>query len=167
MAGGIDRARQDVTEGRLWKARERLSGVVRSEPHLQEALDLLGEVYFDMGDHPAAGRFWALTDRDDDRATSASAALEAETGSRIELLRSIPVREPLDAYPAQVQERIEALRGETGWPPRDENDAQWDDDESFPETVRDYAGCAIVGFLTVGIWLIGLVAFVWLVIDAL
>jgi hypothetical protein len=155
MGGGVDRARADIAEGRLWKARERLLGVVRSAPHCQEVLGLLGEVYFAMGDHPAAGRFWALTARDDADAERAIAALEEHTHTRRELLRALPIKPPLDAYPPQVQSRIDTLRAETGWDPEAQADED-DGERSFLRRVGDGAAIAIVLLFTFGVWLLGL-----------
>jgi hypothetical protein len=162
VAGGVERARADINDGRLWKARERLLGVIRSEPHNAEALDLAGMVYFSMGDHPAAGRFWALTTRDDDDARRARQALEEHAHSRRELLRTLPVTEPLDAYPVEVQSRIAALREETGWRPASDG---WDDEESNEELSLLVTIAALL--LTVGVWLFGLVAAVVLVVSAM
>lgn len=56
-----DRVKADLKAGRLWKARDRLVGVLRANPTDQWALEQLGGVYFNMGDLPAAGRAWFLT----------------------------------------------------------------------------------------------------------
>ena len=73
------RVRADVDAGRLWKARDRLQGCLRAEPANQDVLDMLGAVWFAMGDLPQAGRHWWLTEREDEqrprlepRSTSAS-----------------------------------------------------------------------------------------------
>jgi hypothetical protein len=59
----LERAREDIADGRLWKARDRLTGALRASPSHQELLDLLGEVHYRMGDLPEAGRYWLLTER--------------------------------------------------------------------------------------------------------
>ncbi|TMD41813.1 MAG: hypothetical protein E6I88_06580 [Chloroflexi bacterium] len=58
MPGTRERIQADLASGRLWKARDRLRGVLRSAPSNQWALEQLGDVYFRMGDLPEAGRVW-------------------------------------------------------------------------------------------------------------
>jgi hypothetical protein len=60
-------ARADLDEGRAWKARDRLDGLLTTRQD-DEVLDLMGEVRFAMGDLPAAGALWFVTGRDDETA---------------------------------------------------------------------------------------------------
>ena len=46
------RIREDIDNGRLWKARDRLQGHLATAPADQVVLDLLGSVWFVMGDLP-------------------------------------------------------------------------------------------------------------------
>lgn len=121
------RAQRDLDASRAWKARDRLSGYLADHPHDQATLERLGAICHALGDLPAAGRYWALTTRDDEAASAARAALDERCGGApIELLRQMDPRTPLDAYPPAVQLRIRELRGqlpgEAGWweprPPR-------------------------------------------------
>lgn len=68
ISDGLERARADIDAGRLWKARDRLRGVVGARPADQDALGLLGEVHLRMGDDPEAGRWLFVTELDDDAA---------------------------------------------------------------------------------------------------
>jgi hypothetical protein len=64
-----------------------------------------------MGDLPAAGRYWFLTE--DSGGSEAEAAREAFArrcgGSAVQMLRDLPVRPPLDPYPPPVRERVRSL----------------------------------------------------------
>jgi hypothetical protein len=124
MGTGIDRARDDVSAGELWRARDRLRGVLQNDPANQQALDLLGEVYWQMGDFPQAGRFWWLTDRADGRAAEAWRAFERSRPELRDRLRALPVRKPLSVYPPAVRDRLaelqaQATRAGVEWEPRE------------------------------------------------
>ena len=95
-------ARAEVAAGRRWKARDRLLGALPAHGADQELLGLLGEVLFAMGDHPEAGRFWALTERDDETPRIARAALEER------------VAMPLQAAGGEVLETVRAVLASGG-----------------------------------------------------
>lgn len=103
---GFDKAIQDVREGRLWKARDRLTGLLATFPADQKILNLLGEVYFQMGDLPQAGRYWYLTDRQGPEVDAAIEALVERYGSGRSCAKAIPIRAPIDLYPPAVHERL-------------------------------------------------------------
>lgn len=106
----IDRARADLAAGRAWKARDRLQGARASAPYDQEILGLLGEVAWSMGDLPAAGAAWWLTERTGPDVDAALAALRERAGDDPEqLLRMIKPGRPATRYPEPVVARIRAL----------------------------------------------------------
>lgn len=108
----MQRARNDIAVGRLWKARDPLQGALVSQPADQTVLTLLGDVCFHMGDLPAAGRYWFLTERSGDDVREALDAMHEKYGRDPGVLReAVPVKAPLDAYPAAVQDRVAALEG--------------------------------------------------------
>jgi hypothetical protein len=171
---GIDRARDDLAAGELWRARDRLRGVLQNDPANQEALDLVGEVYWQMGDRPQAGRFWALTERSDERAAQARAAFEAALPNLRDRLRAVPARQPVDAYPAAAREwlaqlQAEATRAGIDWKPRTglRRPRKPRDRSESVGWMGEVAGCLVVAVF-LGIWLIGLAAIVgfaiWLVL---
>lgn len=102
----LKKAKQDVREGRLWKARDRLTGLLATFPADQRVLNLLGEVHFQMADLPQAGRYWYLTDRKGPEVEAALEALVERYGSKRNLARAIPIRAPLGLYPPVVRERL-------------------------------------------------------------
>ena len=102
--------KEELDRGRLWKARDRLLGKLADQPANQDLLGLIGEVYFAMGDLPQAGRYWWLTDRDDDRAGAAATAFYERFGTNeFDVLRALPRPTIADAYPQVVRDRYVAL----------------------------------------------------------
>jgi hypothetical protein len=162
----IARARADIEAGRLWKARDRLSAAVRHAPTDQKLLDLLGEVHFRMGDHPAAWRYWVLTDRQGSDVEAAARAFDERYGRAgvADQLSQIPAREPLSDYPAGVRERLVELRqlgraAGVDWPrPRAPKHRR---DDSPPERSGCF-GATVIGVLLVGPWLLGLAVVLYL-----
>jgi hypothetical protein len=80
-------------------------------PHIpeQEVLELLGQVFYAMGDLPQAGRYWFLTERSGEDADKARSALFARYGTGSTLLAVLPFGHGLDTYPEVVRSRAEAL----------------------------------------------------------
>lgn len=158
----FERARADIHAGRLWKARDRLEGHLGTHPHSQDALGLLGEVCLRMGDLPAAGRYWYLTeDRGGAAGEQARKAFEERCGgSARQIVDVLPLEPPLDGYPPPVRERLERLAEEarrdlTLWwspklgprPPLEPGGRVGD--------VACTLGVAVVILLTVGVWILG------------
>lgn len=186
-ADGLLRARRDLKAERMWKARDRLHGLFSADPSNQEVLELLGEVYFRMGDLPQAGRYWYLTERGGEDAEVARQAFQERFGATVfSTAESLPVGAALDAYPTEVQERLRALIADLkksgggapyGWLAHGMN-TRWVTGETPgrrpsseparrpPPPLRRIADYLAVGALvvfTVGIWLVGLVAFLWFI----
>ncbi|HXV33632.1 MAG TPA: DUF6584 family protein [Gaiellaceae bacterium] len=108
----LERAREEVEAGGLWKARDRLEGYLATNPHDQETLLFLGEVYTRMGDLPAAGKYLYLTESWGDGA--AREAFEERYGrSAARMLNALPAKPPLEAYPPKVAARLSRLVDET------------------------------------------------------
>jgi len=150
----IERARRDIEAGELWRARDRLHSYVAQDPWHQGALELLGEVYWRMGDAPLAGRSWYLTERDDRPARQAREAFERRfpLPERGVMLRA---REPYERYPNAVLTRLAPLRRPV--PPREEGES----------SLGTSLVLIAVLLLTVGVWLFGAVAAIVLALRAL
>ena len=146
-------ARAELVAGRAWKARDRLLGALPAHGADQELLGLLGEVFYAMGDHPQAGRFWALTERDDEAARLARAALEERTGGLV--ARQLVVRAPLEAYPPAVADRLRALGVQPRLPRGSAAQAerQRPVGEPLPAGARAVVGALVTA--TLGPWLVG------------
>jgi len=111
-APSVIKARVDLREGRPWRARQRLESFVSQNPTHQEALELLGDVLYEMGDTPRAGRYWLLTSRTDNRATAALRALRERYPLPEDVLAQLRVGPLLTTIPNDAQLRVERLRQE-------------------------------------------------------
>ena len=115
MAHSLDRARADVGAGRLWKARDRLNGLLLDR-HDDELLDLLATVHFDMGDRPAAGALWFVTGRTDDKAVLAIEAWRERHGGDQARWRSLPNPVRRGPLPKHLDELRRAARRDSRRP---------------------------------------------------
>jgi hypothetical protein len=158
------RVREDVDAGRLWKARDRLQGCLRAEPANQDVLDMLGAVWFAMGDLPQAGRHWWLTEREDEEATTARTAFYERFGHR--------------AHPVSVRGRLEDLvtaakADGLDWQPSDwkPTPSEWETEgygEPYTRSRRErvtevaviggFLGVLLVGLATVVAWVFSVIA---------
>lgn len=116
----LERAWADLGRGEPWLARDRLLGVLRDRPADPEVLDALATVYAKLGDLPAAGACWFLTDRSDADPVAAAAldALHGRYRSPVARVNVLPVKFPADRYPAEARRRIADLRNQLaadGW----------------------------------------------------
>jgi hypothetical protein len=109
MPKSLERAREDLGHGRPWRAGDRLESYVSQQPVDRDALELLGDVLFEMGDLPRAARYWLLTERDDARFRDACGALREVFPRPDHLLAALPIRRPLSDYPDAARVRIERL----------------------------------------------------------
>jgi hypothetical protein len=157
----LERARADVEAGALWKARDRLQGLVRVWPADQQVLGMLGEVLFAMGDLPAAGRCWYLTERTGADVDAAMAAMERRHGrGALELTRALSVVAPIHAYPPAVQVRLFALqdelkaRGIKWYPPFARTPREPPPKLRRRDVVTITIGLVLLA-LVVGVWMVG------------
>lgn len=125
MTSVRERVETDLKAGRLWKARDRLVGLLRGDPANQWALTQLGEVYFRMGDLPQAGRAWYLTARVGPEWEAAEATFYERYGKTpSNVVAALHVRAAIDRFPPQVQDRLRTLQRRLEmegrfWEPRD------------------------------------------------
>lgn len=89
MTTSLARARADLDAGRLWKARDRLHGLLRDRQD-SEVLDLLATVHYEMHDLPAAGALWFVSGRADERASASISAWRERHGNDEARWHSIP-----------------------------------------------------------------------------
>jgi hypothetical protein len=142
------RVEADVKAGRLWKARDRLVGVLRVAPANQWALDQLGGIYFRMGDLPQAGRVWYLTPRQGSDWEAAEAAFYERYGrTPANVVAALHVRASIDKFPPEVQERLRTLqrrleRDGRFWDPKDRAPSS-----PSPTSFRDRLGAAAAALI--------------------
>jgi hypothetical protein len=86
----LERARRDVADGRAWKARDRLTGLLAHRPDATVA-DELAQIHHAMQDLPAAGALWFVTGRHDLVAREAVEAWREQHGDAAAQWRTIPV----------------------------------------------------------------------------
>lgn len=123
-----------------------------------------------MGDLPAAGRFWILTDRADSNAEAALSAFEDRWGNNLsEKLKMIPFRGSLEAYPPTAQKRIrplleQARAAEIEWPrpPKAHSGEPVFDDPDSPIHRLIFMVLVVLG---PGLWLLGVAAAIHLLIT--
>lgn len=134
----IERCREEVARGELWKARDRLQGLFVTYYFDAEIADLLADVYHRMGDLPQAGKFWTLVDREDERARAGRAAFEARFPDPVARVNQLPLRRGFRKFPAPVLARIEALAAQTGFtgsPARESRSPREADEKGFKNAV--------------------------------
>jgi len=85
----LERARRDMTAGRAWKARDRLTGLLVHRPDAAVADELAG-IHHAMGDLPAAGALWFVTGRNGADAQESVAAWREQHGDAASQWRTIP-----------------------------------------------------------------------------
>ncbi|NNG38476.1 hypothetical protein HJ588_04200 [Flexivirga sp. ID2601S] len=150
MSSAIERARADVGAGRLWKARDRLVGLLLQRQD-DEVLDLLADVYYRMGDLPAAGALWFVTGRDDDSAHVAGAAWRQRYGGPHAQWHSIPppVRAAVDRH--HLAQLRSAARQDAGPGKQLDKDTVLSEGGGWGGT----AGCLLLIALVVVLMLVG------------
>jgi hypothetical protein len=57
----LDKARQEIEQGNLWRAKEILQGAIGRENYDAQLFEMMGIVFLRMGDLPEAGRFLFLS----------------------------------------------------------------------------------------------------------
>lgn len=116
----MERAAADLLRAEPWLARDRLLGALRAGPLDQEVLRGLAESYTALGDLPAAGACWFLTDAEDTdpAADAALTALRARYRTAIGVAHAVRARGHVTDYPMPAQTRIldlQAELSELGW----------------------------------------------------
>lgn len=108
---GLTRTMEELEKGRLWKARDRVTGLFSRDPTNPDVLRLAGEVYFRMGDLPRSGAFWFLTDLSGEEVDAAISALGERYPNPGNLLRYCPsatASRPTQPLLASVSKRSSA-----------------------------------------------------------
>ena len=164
---GIDRAREDVEAGRLWKARDRATGLFAARPTDEEVLGLTAEIYFRMGDLPRAATFWYLTEKSGSDVDQALAAMHERYPCAQDVIVALPIRDRIEAFPPPVQDRLHQLQRTV----KDQTGQAW---EPGPRSRREpvsplkpasrllaagytlmvalYLGASFVGMVTIVVW---------------
>ncbi|HZH97571.1 MAG TPA: DUF6584 family protein [Fimbriimonadaceae bacterium] len=107
----LDKAKQEIAEGKLGIARDRLHGLVNTYPENLALRSLPGDVYWKLGYPAEAGRFWFLDhELTDERREAISAFLSRCGGDPRVILHNLKLRPPLEAFTEkEVREKIDEL----------------------------------------------------------
>lgn len=165
---GFQRAKDDFAAGRLWKARDRLHGLVRANPTNEEMFSLLGDVYFEMGDLPQAGRYWYLTIREGVNFDEARNAFEQRFGTQAaQIIEALPVYARWTEFEPEIRQRLGNLIESAGIKSQGTS-ARWTKDWWFDRPRREpskplkpldkgwtFVVAVLVVLLTVGVWVTG------------
>jgi len=153
----LARARADLAAGRLWKARDRLTGLLAHRQDF-EVLDLLAAVHHEMQDLPAAGALWFVTGRDDDKARNSIVAWRERYGSDQDRWRSIPGPIRREVRASNLGSLQEASTSEAGRiaRPRETEDLT----EAWWEPIFSNAFLLwVVAMIAIGMWTV--VRWIW------
>ena len=172
----LDRVQQEIINGRLWKARDRLLGLFVTYPNSQEVLELLGEVFYKMGDLPEAGRYWYLTECSDKLVQEAIHSFSERCGSKpCVMLKQLPIREYYEKYGPVALKRLQELLHQCPEEkqPRIKSYLPWEELEEMLEPSKWALWCDrlvsslclilllgpwLAGFFTLAIWITSLIA---------
>lgn len=168
----MDRARRDLAEGRLWKARDRVTGTLVARPTDPALLELAGHVFFQMGDLPRAGAYWFLTDKEGPEVEAARVALKERHGEgAIGLIHALPVREAIDAFPPPVRQRLRQLQREAkgehnySWDPQPSRKGETVFREKRSNSVVEAIAVMAVIVATVGVWGVGVLTTAQMIVS--
>lgn len=157
---GLDRIRQELADDRLWKARDRVTGLFAARPSDPEVLKLAGEVYFRMGDLPRAAAFWFLTDHSGPDVDAARAAMDERYPRPTDLATALPIRDRIEVFPPPVQDRLRVIqravkeRHGYDWEPAPRRQrSQNNDVDDSGIAIFLIGSCFFLGI--VGVWLVG------------
>lgn len=107
----IERAEQDVADGDLGMARQRLESYLQTQGYCDDVLRRLGRICQDMKDPCAAGRFWLLSGEDSPEARQAIELFirraQANPGQVFSQLPSNVLTVPKEKFPDVVRTRLE------------------------------------------------------------
>lgn len=104
---GRDKAEQEIAEGKLGIARDRLHGLLVTFPRDLTVRSRLGDVYWALGYPIEAGRFWFLDFPQDDRKVEAvDAFTDSCKGDPSLILRRLKLRCSLEDLGADAQARV-------------------------------------------------------------
>jgi hypothetical protein len=139
-----------------------------SDPTNQQMLTLLGEICFRMGDLPAAGSYWFLTDAHGEDVNAAHTALLERHRGPVALFNALPLRAPLEAYPEGVQARLRPVLNEAG--PVVGKWSRKFGRVSGPDAPPGVGaptgiGMGVILVAVVGPWLVGVGAVIWLIVQ--
>src|SRR5436190_12999257 len=111
--GALVNARQDVAEGRSWRAIGRLRDRLKNVGYEDGIVRELGAIHLQIGDECAAGRWWLLSSAEGDDVTRCVnrylAAFAGDVVAALEAAPSAARKCPVEKLPPIALERVRAL----------------------------------------------------------
>lgn len=150
----LERIRAEMDSGDLYKARDRLHGLLVTYPNDLEIRRLLGEVYWQLKYPAMAGRYWYLLESDDARYVEAKDAFaRMHGGSEGAMFRAVKFRGDIEALgSAPLRDHLRNLQQIYPEQPKASRDSDlW---EFGP------VSCAVIGLVVLFFFFYGLYAFV-------
>lgn len=125
-----------------------------------------------MGDLPRAAAYWFLTEKEGPEVESALHALKERHGAgALGLIRALPVRAGIDAFPPQVQERLRQLQQEVkrshgyNWNPQPRGKGESTGQLKSSNSVVHAITLLAVVTATVGVWVIGMATIIYVIVP--
>ncbi|MGL5865726.1 MAG: hypothetical protein ACRCYX_07605 [Dermatophilaceae bacterium] len=165
--GPLERARDALDSGARWRARDILEQHVGGQGD-PEALALLGDVLFDMGDLPRAGVAWFSAGRRGPAVDEAVAAWREQSGDDFLVMwRSLPPSVRAEPRPPRVEALHARAADSAGGDPDDADDAEVADNAKDADgggvdaaqviswlLAAVFVACAVIGAVTALGWVV-------------
>lgn len=106
----VERAKEDLTRGDHWLARQRVASYLATKGYDPELLIFLGQICYDMHDAYEAGRYWLASTAEGEHVEQAIETFIRHKGGQpggiAAALPSFVKWAPRESYPPVVQERL-------------------------------------------------------------
>lgn len=152
----LDKARRELEQGNLWRAKEILQGAIGSENYDVQLYEMMGTVLLKMGDLPEAGRFLFLSGvRTPEYTEAIEIFLSRHRRSKPqEFLHILPRKARLSTVSEYPHEVAQVLR-EIGCPEtlKDKDGRIYE-----PQNAKDIAGwlgCGTIAIVLLGLIILG------------
>jgi hypothetical protein len=158
-------AERALKEGRAWEARDRLAGCLGHRPDDLEIQSLLGDAWWQLGEHAQAGRWWFLTDRYGPDVDDAIAAFrQARSAVDVATLLRLSTSDN-KGYAPRAADRMAVLAADVqaeggDWPPLKKSRKSKSPRVSSGPIRRVQTALVVIVLLalTVGVWIVGIAA---------
>jgi hypothetical protein len=149
-----------ISEGRTEEAKEKLLSLFLTFPPSDESPKEIGDLYWELGFHAMAGRYWYLIENPTEQMMTACKEFEHSLGDNpiliVEALDSWSRYHPLSPY---IKSRLEELKRNAAdfhkrFPPN------WEKSSGLLDRIA-LLGCGVVGFILLfifvaGVWFIAI-----------
>ncbi|MHB0999865.1 MAG: DUF6584 family protein [Armatimonadota bacterium] len=107
----IERVEEDIRQGDLGKARDRLHGLIAANPGNLELRSKLGDAYSRLQFPEMAGRYWYLEEHPTESMLAAIRKFESSMGNDpVQILSALKIRISADELPPHARQKIMDLQ---------------------------------------------------------